>query len=148
MKRAGMNAEIIAEAIAYLQKGFDLLNLVERTAEPISEVMPAQIGPWTCGEDLAYSMVTDAQTDLDGVLVHLEAGRGLFAGEKVFSREAEKYLDDLHVKYDDDDDEYGDEMDPDEFPEYDPLTFPGDAPEEDMYRNAVVEQLSAEDDED
>ena len=103
MKGAGRNAEFIAEAIAYLQKGLDLLNLVERTAEPISEVMPAQIGPWTCGEDLAYSMVKDAQTDLEGVLAHLDAGRGLFAGKRVFFREAEKYLDDLHVKYDDED---------------------------------------------
>ena len=126
MKGAGRNAEIIAEAMEYIQKGFDLLNQVERTAEPISEVMPAQIGPWTCGEDLAYSMVEDAQADLDGVLVHLDAGRGLFAGKRVFSREAEKYLDDLHVKYDDED------LDLDEYSEYDPLVFPGDVPEEDM----------------
>ncbi len=138
MKGAGRNAEIIAEAIAYIQKGFDLLNQVERTAEPISEDMPAQIGPWTCGEDLAYSMVKDAQADLDGALMHLEAGRGLFAGKRVFSREAEKYLDDLHVKYDDED------LDLDEYPEYDPLVFPGDVPEEDMKIIRALAELERE----
>lgn len=138
MKGAGRNAELIAEAIEYIQRGLDLLNRVERTAEPISEVMPAQIGPWTCGEDLAYSMVEDAQADLDGVLVHLDAGRGLFAGKRVFSREAEKYLDDLHVKYDDED------LDLDEYPEYDPLVFPGDVPEEDMKIIRALAELERE----
>ncbi len=136
MKGAGRNAEIIAEAIEYIQKGFDLLKQVERTAEPISEVMPAQIGPWTCGEDLAYSMVEDAQADLDGVLVHLDAGRGLFAGKRAFSREAEKYLDDLHMKYDDED--------LDEYPEYDPPVFPGDVPEEDMKTIRALAELERE----
>jgi hypothetical protein len=138
MKGAGRNAEIIAEAIEYIQRGLDLLNRVERTAEPISEVMPAQIGPWTCGEDLAYSMVEDAQADLDGMLEHLDAGRGLFAGKRVFSREAEKYLDDLHVKYDDED------LDLDEYPEYDPLVFPGDVPEEDMKIIRALAELERE----
>ena len=138
MKNTGKNAEIMAEAITSIQKGFDLLNQLKRPDNE-GKAMQIDFGPWTDAEDLAYSLVKDTQVDLADVMEHLERGKGLFAGLRDFTKEARRYLNEIEEEFEEDED-----LDLDEYPEHDPLVFPDDVPPEDMKTIRELAELERE----